>query len=194
MTGDWLRGHESAGELALPGPASSSAVVIFLSTLSGSVAKRVVPSSDRLCTDGAVALAGDRASSRASPVPTDSGESLQADIRSTSGGQVRVEITSATEVGWSLGVGIGGRSTETQSRHRTAKGAPRGGKCSRSIRTVNRGRESEVFKSGGGPTRLRWGHASAASAGEAPVWRPETSGVKIIRQVHGAQPNCYNHR
>lgn len=35
--------------------------------------------------------------------------SSQAETRSASGGQVRVEITSAIEVGWlSLGVGIGG--------------------------------------------------------------------------------------
>jgi hypothetical protein len=51
-----------------------------------------------------------RASSRASLAETvESGESLQAETRSSSGGQVRVEITSAIEVGrLSLGVGIGG--------------------------------------------------------------------------------------
>lgn len=119
MTEDCPRGHDSSRELELPRAAASSSAVIFLSTLSGSFAKRTVPSSDRLCTDGAVALAGDNASSRTSPaVSTAPGESLQAEIRSTSGGQVRVEITSAIEVGWSLGVGIGGESGEKESRHR----------------------------------------------------------------------------
>ena len=106
MIGEWLRSHNSVGELDLAGLVSSSALVIFLSTLSGSDAKRAVPSSDRLSTDGATALAGERASSTVS-TESMTGES-QAGLRSTSGGQVRVEITSAIEVGWlSLGVGIG---------------------------------------------------------------------------------------
>lgn len=58
---------------------------------------------------GVVSLGGDKISSRGSLASSvESGESLQAEIRSRSGGQVRAEITSAIEVGWlSLGVGIG---------------------------------------------------------------------------------------
>lgn len=111
MTGDRLRAHSSVGELDRSRVVSSSvAPGILLSTFSGSDAKSAVPSSARLSTDGAVALAGVRASSIASLVKAaESGESLQADMRSSSGGQVRVEITSAIEVGrLLLGVGIGG--------------------------------------------------------------------------------------
>jgi hypothetical protein len=111
MTGDRLRAQSSVGELDRSRVVSSSvAPGILLSTFSGSDAKSVLPSSERLRTDGAVALAGVRASSIASlAVMVESGESLQAETRSSSGGQVRVEITSAIEVGrLLLGVGIGG--------------------------------------------------------------------------------------
>jgi hypothetical protein len=111
MTGDRLRAQSSVGELDRSRVVSSSvAPGILLSTFSGSDAKSALPSSERLSTDGAVALAGVRASSIASlAVMVESGESLQAETRSSSGGQVRVEITSAIEVGrLSLGVGIGG--------------------------------------------------------------------------------------
>lgn len=82
MTGDWLRIHESVGELDLAGPESSS-TAIFLSTLIGSVAINAVPSSERLSTDGAVALSGERTSSNESTtVSSASGESLQCAVRS----------------------------------------------------------------------------------------------------------------
>jgi hypothetical protein len=112
MTDDRLRAHNSVGELDRSRVVVSSSVApaILLSTFSGSDAKSALPSSERLSTEGAVALVGVRASSSASLAETvESGESLQAEARSSSGGQVRVEITSAIEVGrLSLGVGIGG--------------------------------------------------------------------------------------
>jgi hypothetical protein len=52
-----------------------------------------------------MALSGERASKGSMPESVGSGESRQAEIRSGSGGQVRVEITSAIEA-LSLGVGI----------------------------------------------------------------------------------------
>jgi hypothetical protein len=126
MTGDRLRASSSVGELDRSRVVSSSvAPGILLSTFSGSDAKSALPSSERLSTDGAVALAGVRASSIASlAVMVESGESLQAETRSSSGGQVRVEITSAIEVGrLSLGVGIGAGSRKEESRHRIEPGA-----------------------------------------------------------------------
>lgn len=96
---------DSAGELDLTGAEYSSAPVSFFSTFNGSVAKRVLPSSERLNTDGAMALSGERASKDSIPESVGSGESRQAEIRSGSGGQVREEITSAIEA-LSLGVGI----------------------------------------------------------------------------------------
>lgn len=120
VTVGWLRSHVSSGELDLPGVDSSSALGILLSTFSGSDVKSVLPSSERLNTDGAMALAGDRTSSTPSLTePGDSDESLQPRTRSASGGQVRVEITPAIEVGWlSLGVGIAnqGRRVDIGSR------------------------------------------------------------------------------
>lgn len=100
---------------------SSSTTGILLSTFSGSVAKSALPSSDRLNTDGTMALPGESTSSMVSLVePAESGESLQARSRSTSGGQVRVEITSAIEVGWlSLGVGIEGDVRIKERREQT---------------------------------------------------------------------------
>jgi len=126
ITGDRVRAHDSVGELERSRVVSSSVVPgILLSTFSGSAAKSAVPSSERLSTDGAVTLAGVRASSRASLAETvESGESLQAEVRSSSGGQVRVEITSAIEVGrLLLGVGIGGGLRKEESRHRIGPGA-----------------------------------------------------------------------
>lgn len=114
----WLRLHVSSGELDLPGVDSSSAPGILLSTFSGSDAKSALPSSERLSTDGAMALAGERTSSPSLTEPGESGDSLHG-TRSASGGQVRVEITSAIEVGWlSLGVGIAnqGRVLDIGSR------------------------------------------------------------------------------
>lgn len=117
---DRVRSHVSSGELDLPGVDSSSAPGILLSTFSGSDAKSTVPSSERLSTDGAMALGGEIASSMPSLTePGESGESLQVDTRSASGGQ-RAEITSAIEVGWLvLGVGIAnqGRRVDIGSRY-----------------------------------------------------------------------------
>lgn len=111
MTDDRLRAHNSVGELDRSRVVVSSSVApaILLSTFSGSDAKSALPSSERLSTEGAVTLDGVRASSSASLAETvESGESLQAEARSSSGGQVRVEITSAIEGAWLLlGVGIG---------------------------------------------------------------------------------------
>lgn len=126
ITGDRVRAHDSVGELERSRVVSSSvAPGILLSTFTGSDAKSTVPSSERLSTDGAIVLAGVRASSRASLAETvESGESLQAETRTSSGGQVRVEITSAIEVGrLLLGVGIGGGSRKEESRHRIEPGA-----------------------------------------------------------------------
>lgn len=100
----------------------------FCSTLSASGAKsEEPPSSDRLRTKGVLPLEGERISSRGSPAePVESGEFLQAEIRSGSGGQVRVEITSAIEVGWlSLGVGIGDESRDENGGHRFKANAPK---------------------------------------------------------------------
>lgn len=87
------------------GSGSSSTTGVSFSALDG--AKTVVPSSERLRTEGAMELSGEIIST-GSLVGT--GESRQAAILSGSG-QVREEIASAIEA-LSLGVGIAGSRKE----------------------------------------------------------------------------------
>lgn len=120
--GDGLAGHDGslAGGLSRPPTGSSSGLLrlfagapdtVLLLTLNGSGWDGAMASSDRVSTDWPDAEAGERAFSGTSLSAVDeSGESLQAGNRSTSGGQV-VRISSAIEAALrrnvlSLGVGI----------------------------------------------------------------------------------------
>lgn len=111
---DWLeeRGDSPAG-LNLPAAASSSDFSILLAEAPGTALAfnasglvRVIASSDRVSTDCADAMVGERALSGASLSATvDSGESRQEDSLSISGGHVvRVDISSAIDVAFRLGV------------------------------------------------------------------------------------------